>query len=669
MSQTQYWRPDHLPSFGRDAPFHAWVVYEFYTDSRCLVNMAFLTRCIERGTTPRQPYGFRGEEFIAVEVSPMVKKSATGVTQAVTDEDYISIEFSAVFQVLPTPDELSPLSYASADYFLKRDKPMVFSNWKDRALNLDTRAVTFLGILHDMLADPEVARTDPDAAAQISAFTRGISTLACDDRGFRNAHHGMLVEYIPTDSGYAPDGHESYSSCLFRPVYAEEVSNTPMFLHNMPNHIACMEAMKYFKKVGGPKGIVVDDDERAAVLMHIWDKTKLPSMNYISNDATVELAEFQDRYEKISNLFNIDTTKFTALVSKMLDYTTAYEGILYPFVMTSTPEKMKELGVTTKKKVRNVGAANYAFIGSPQLPSMTHHMFSAFKNNVTEVFPVTAEVWAWHDTANISAEYPGKPYQMYGARHCVNLGVMDYSQYTNYQTKCKSDTKYGYLAVNPDEYDKIFKLLVNNDEIDSIVDAITNSSSITDAAEKIAVKKLADEIHTSTRVERFMTKMNHVFNVNTMPYFMQHAHARRFLKEYLATAGVDKINVSETVAVECTHPGNPTTRKNVSLASALAYTGPATGVVFHAASAVATPVKHALVDTIDEMLRAHMKRHRTEGDDITYDTFNDVEMYETVMKALENIPVRRHRIIGKFMGIEGGGGGIIIQLGAPNWVY
>lgn len=631
--------------------------------------MAFVTRCVERGSAPAHPYGFRGSEFIAVEMAPLSRKDAKGVSKELTDEDFIAPEFAPVFQVLPNPDELSPLSYSTADYLLQKNKPMVFANWKDRALHVDTRAVRFLGILHDMLADPSVARSDPDSGAQIAALTRGTSTAAIDDRGFRMAHHGMLVEYVPTDSGYAPEGHEHYRGCIYRPVYPEQVMDTPMFIRNMPNHIACMEAMKYFTDSGIA---VLPDKERAAVLMHMWDKTKLPSMKYCISGARVK--EHDKTIEKILTLFNIAKANFNTISANVIDNSGGrYEqGVLNPYLITSTLTDLdSSLGRIGSSAPKNSDAFNYAFIGSPQLPSLTHHFISSLKEGVHDMFPESDNVWVWHESENLSVAgkpYAGLPYKQVGTLHCVDLGVMDYTEYERKRAACEANYgTHGYLAVNPVKFMELHSLMSNSAELDDTIEAVTNSAAITDPGEIAAVKKLADEIHKNTFIERFMNKMNHIFSIDSMPYFMQHAHARRFYKN--ALTGSDVTKVSETIAVEF-DDGSGAKRVNVSLASALGYVGPDAGVLVHEAVGGAALLRHPAIDHIEELLRGHMKRHRTEHDDINYDMFNDVSSYEEVQRRLlQDVPVRRHRIIGKFMAIEPGGGGIIMQLGAPNWVY
>lgn len=192
---------------------------------------------------PASPMGFSGEVMVQGEVHPPPRIDVkTGDELETVEDDYIVPPWTAVFQVVKSRDEFSS-DYATMDTAIEGDVPHIFANFRDRSFDLvGDNGLRFAGVTPDGIADAEAAEEDPLGSGRTALVMHGSTTLACWRKPFEGAHLGQLVEYIPVDCGWAPDGYEKFSTCLFRPVDLKKIARTPAFAaenhHRLDNFAA-----------------------------------------------------------------------------------------------------------------------------------------------------------------------------------------------------------------------------------------------------------------------------------------------------------------------------------------------------------------------------------------------------------------------------------------------
>jgi len=182
---------------------------------------------------PASPMGFSGEVMVQGEVHPPPRIDVkTGNELDIIEDDYIVPPWTAVFQVVKSRDEFSS-DYATMDAAIEGDVPHIFANFRDRSFNLVAEnGLRFGGVTPDGVADAEAAEEDPLGSGRTALVMHGSTTMACWRKPFEGAHLGQLVEYLPVDCGWAPDGFEKFSTCLFRPVDLNKIARTSQFIAN-----------------------------------------------------------------------------------------------------------------------------------------------------------------------------------------------------------------------------------------------------------------------------------------------------------------------------------------------------------------------------------------------------------------------------------------------------
>jgi hypothetical protein len=603
--------------------------------------MRFTHRCKTAGPFPGTLIGFNGEEMVQGECHPPPRTNSAGNVTDETDEDYAILTFSPVFQVHPTHDELSPAEYATADRLIEGDAPSIFANFKNRAFDRDTAAISFAGVTPDGIDDAPGAREDPLSCARTAIMLHGSTSMACDGRFFERAHLGMLVECIPTDSGWAPEGSETYSPPIFRAVLAEDVPGSIWFGgRNVPTVAAVSAAYEVMQRWGAGG----EANNAVAIVMSLWDLAKVPSVPIKNPVEAVALRNIA----RVEDVLGIQANSLNGMYALARDGATArptVNAMVNPFSIFTAA-------------TMNVDAY---LLGSPRAPSIVMHVLDIYRDNMHYYFDAASPVYLRTDKTPAErravlgyskATGAGEAVRIFGAAAPTreyNLGPLTHAEFVALEAVARAagdtigasikdinrlrEATFGELQnIDPIEMEALFGPGVQDlPDVDKVV--------LADAARVLAARM---------KVPVAMLHMQEHFPLGKTPFFMEHEHHAHMMRTVGAAGVVDAefIDVEYGVARSATF-------HSVSLGAAMG--GYTTVPRPFRAYDTGNPgtMNDPVVNNVAELTRVRRKRER-DPDMTNHVDFRDVEFNE-VMTELDKLPPMRRWIVGEFIQREGVG--------------
>lgn len=627
--------------------------------------MAFVHRCVVSGPAVSTPIGFMGDETVQVSCEPPPRYNSTGdIETDLMDSDYAALPFSVVVQIIPSEDEFSDPNWNQSSV---GNVPKVMANFYNRAYDPDSCSLLPAGVTIDGVDEPGGAREDPIACARMAALLHGTTSTLADDRQFRNAHLGMFVEVIPSDSGLRPEGYELYGPPLMRPVLAESIHGSVFYTPSAPS-IAVVCAGYEWLSTDGDK--ITSEDDRIAVMAAIWQLCKVPSVQVIPATITsltmdASLVGF-NRAEDISTVLRRIQVR-TAFVSRALGIKTPFKMVndfvlkagTYDASKTSkylNPFALQETAFTATDHIDSF------FLGSPSCPSMLMHMRNYAKKNLTYFFTPEEDVYEHIEIdADTTADMVWRVARWgTGGETVTRFG----KKYYQAKVSCASSAEFKV------QYDKCGKVKLSNNTTEK---KVTIGVSITRHAELLNnfVKEMSEKdvlalfgdtstippedlailtevgktIHSKTRVPLLMVHLAEFCKSHA--FFFDHPYLSEIIRSELGLTFSD----DEYIGIKLASGKQACATVASVLGSACVnkISGDKAAALEFEKYVDQPPFTHPILDSLHALVPT--RKRRREPNDHNQRAFTDCTLSD-VGDELEKRPVRAKWILGEFITVE-----------------
>jgi hypothetical protein len=462
--------------------------------------------------------------------------------------------------------------------------------------------------------------------------------MACDGRFFDHAHLGMLVECIPTDSGWGPEGSETYSPPIFRAVLAEDVPGSIWFGgRNVPTVAAVSAAYNVMQRwaVGGAGNNAV------AVVMSLWDLAKVPSVPIRDPDLDVALGNI----ERVCAVLALD---YDAHVRN------PYQVSIRGANAVATVRTMANPWAIFAGETDNVDAY---LLGSPRAPSIAMHILDNYRENMHYYFDAASPVYL-RTTKNSGqraafpqynkATGPGEEVTIFGGvvTRQYNMGTMTHAEFVALEAVAvaQGDTIGASITDINRLRDAAFGEI--EDWTGADMEHLFPGMADLHADDKVVLEAAAAALAARMKVPAAMLHMQEHFPVGNTPFFMEHEHHAHMLRD--AAGIVD----AEFMDVEYGADGSGTFH-SVSLGAAMGGYTTVERRFQRYDKANHHNMDDPIVNNVAELTRVRRKRGR-DPDMTNHVAFRDVEFNE-VMTQLDRLPPMRRWIVGEFIQREGVG--------------